>query len=127
MGRSPAGEAPGPFPVRSSPSFRSPEAEVLRILSDSRTTVFATEYASGRRRYSYWRPVDSDSGRGGCYVALPTDVCEQLRATGRIALSEPVHDPSKTTYRVRSARPTVGSARPTVGSAWTARPRDRAA
>ncbi|MFF3504596.1 hypothetical protein [Streptomyces sp. NPDC003247] len=113
-------DVPGPYPVRSSASLRTPEAEVMRVLSDTRTAVFATEYASGRRRYSYWRPVDSDTGRGGCYVALPTDACEELRAAGRITLSEPVHDPSKTTYRVRSARVSTTSAR-------AARPRDRAA
>ncbi|MFJ4616874.1 hypothetical protein [Streptomyces sp. NPDC088812] len=112
-------DAPAPYPARSSASLRTPEAEVMRVLSDTRTAVFATEYASGRRRYSYWRPVDSDTGRGGCYVALPTDACEQLRATGRITLSEPVHDPSKTTYRVRSTRASTTSAR-------AARPRDRA-
>lgn len=84
--------------------LRAPASDVLRIVSDSRTPVFFTVHAGGRIRYGYWRPVDSDTGRGGCYVALPTDVCEELRSGGRIALGEPVTDPSKTTYRVSTAR-----------------------
>jgi hypothetical protein len=77
---------------------------VLRIVSDSRTPVFVTVHTGGRVRYGYWRPVDSATGQGGCYVALPTDVCEELRSSGRITLGEPVTDPSKTTYRIRPAR-----------------------
>ncbi|GKQ40517.1 hypothetical protein ALMP_70410 [Streptomyces sp. A012304] len=99
------------------------EADVLRIISDSRTAVFVTEYAGGRRRYGYWRPVDAAADRGGCYVALPTDVCERLRATGRVTLGEPVTDPAKTTYRVRPARTPAAPAR----LPRAARERDRAA
>ena len=79
-------------------------SEALRIMSDSRTPVFVTVHEDGRIRYGYWRPVDSATGRGGCYVALPTDVCEKLRSGGRIEMGEPVTDPSKTTYRIRPAR-----------------------
>ncbi|MFJ3666767.1 hypothetical protein ACIPSE_09975 [Streptomyces sp. NPDC090106] len=85
-------------------------ADVLRIVSDSRTSVFSTVSAGGRVRYGYWRPVDSATGRGGCYVALPTDVCEELRASGRLLLGDPVVDPAKTTYRVRLA-PATGRVR----------------
>ncbi|MET9256440.1 hypothetical protein [Streptomyces sp. NPDC003717] len=81
------------------------EAEVLRIVSDTRTPVFVTERAGGRRRYSYWRPVDSATGRGGCYAALPTDVCDRLREAGRITLGEAVTDTARTTRRVSAVRP----------------------
>lgn len=108
--KSPVGDAPVPYRPRPSVPRSAAEADVLRVVSDSRTAVFVTQYADGRRRYSYWRPVDSDTGRGGCYVALPTDVCEQLRATGRITLGDPVTDPAKTTYRVRPARTPAASA-----------------
>ncbi|MFF4273538.1 hypothetical protein [Streptomyces sp. NPDC001536] len=91
-------------PPRSTPPLDAPAADVLRIVSDSRTPVFVTVHANGRIRYGYWRPVDSATGRGGCYVALPTGVCEELRSCGRITWGEPVNDPSKTTYRVRPAR-----------------------
>ncbi|MFI2376288.1 hypothetical protein ACH5AO_14645 [Streptomyces sp. NPDC018964] len=77
--------------------------DVLRIISDPRTPTYVTEYANGRRRYSYWRPLDSATGAGGCYAALPTDECDALHAAGRIALGEPVVDPHRTTYRVRPA------------------------
>jgi hypothetical protein len=66
--------------------------------------VFVTAHAGGRLRYGYWRPVGSAGGTGGCYVALPTEVCEELRATGRITLGAPVTDPGKTTYQVSAAR-----------------------
>lgn len=80
-------------------------ADVLRIISDPRTPTYVTEYANGRRRYSYWRPVDP-TGTGGCYASLPTAECDALHAAGRIALGEPVVDPNRTTYRVRpAARP----------------------
>lgn len=75
-------------------------ADVLRIISDSRTPVFVTVHAGGRRRYGYWQPYDSATNRGGCYVALPSPVCEGLRDAGRITLGEPLVDPAKTTYRV---------------------------
>ncbi|WP_037859587.1 hypothetical protein VM636_00395 [Streptomyces sp. SCSIO 75703] len=85
---------------------------VLQIVADRRTPVFATVHTSGRRRYGYWRPLDSATGRGGCYVALPTAECDALYATGRIELGEPVTDPSRTTYRVRATEiPTAASAR----------------
>ncbi|MEV5016388.1 hypothetical protein ACIGW1_19440 [Streptomyces sp. NPDC053780] len=80
------------------------EAEVLRIVADARTPVFVTVREGGRRRYSYWRPLDSATGRGGCYVALPTAECDALHAAGRITLGDPVADPARTTYRVRAAR-----------------------
>ncbi|MBZ3900109.1 MULTISPECIES: hypothetical protein [Streptomyces] len=87
-------------------------ADVLRLVSDSRTPVFVTAHPGGRLRYGYWRAIDSATGRGGCYAALPTDVCEELRSTGRITLGEPVTDPAKTTYRVSAARrPQTGAGR----------------
>ncbi|MFE9773289.1 hypothetical protein ACFYOV_16725 [Streptomyces sp. NPDC005931] len=79
-------------------------AEVLRVVSDPSTPVFVTVYRNGRRRYSYWRPLDSGAGMGGCYVALPTAECDELHATGRITLGEPIVDPHRTTYRVRPVR-----------------------
>ncbi|MEU5277077.1 hypothetical protein AB0G87_11755 [Streptomyces asoensis] len=112
----PVRPAPSPRPARSSsrpvgsPGSRA-GTDVLRIVSDPRTPVFVTEYASGRRVYSYWRPLDASSGRGGCYAALPTAQCDELYAAGRITLGEPVTDPTKTTYRVRSARPQGAGAR----------------
>ncbi|MYS29002.1 hypothetical protein GTW38_19110, partial [Streptomyces sp. SID7804] len=78
-------------------------AEVLRVISDPRSPTYVTVYADGRRRYSYWRPLDSTTGTGGCYAALPTAACDELHAAGRITLGEPVVDPNRTTYRVRPA------------------------
>nr|WP_240982356.1 hypothetical protein [Streptomyces sp. S3(2020)] len=92
------------YPSRSTTAPAALAADVLRIVSDSRTPVFVTVHAGGRIRYGYWRPVDSTTGKGGCYVALPTGVCEELRSGGRIAWGEPLTDPSKTTRRVRPAR-----------------------
>ncbi|MCW5249646.1 MULTISPECIES: hypothetical protein [unclassified Streptomyces] len=113
--------ADAPIPARAPSSARTrraappapstADADVLRIVSDSRTPVFVTEHPDGRRRYRYWRPLDSATGKGGCYVALPTETCELLRAEGRIALGEPIVDPTRTTYRVRSARTPVGPTR----------------
>ncbi|MEW2252654.1 MULTISPECIES: hypothetical protein [unclassified Streptomyces] len=77
-------------------------ADLLRIISDPATAVFLTVHAGGRRRYGYWRPLDGRSGTGSAYVALPTDACDALHRAGRITLGEPLVDPSKTTYRVRS-------------------------
>ncbi|WP_328429616.1 hypothetical protein [Streptomyces sp. NBC_00443] len=91
-------------PPRPTVALDALASEVLRIVSDSRTPVFVTVHEGGRIRYGYWRPVDSATGRGGCYVALPTDVCERLRSGGRIEMGEPINDPSKTTYRIRPAR-----------------------
>ncbi|GHH94023.1 hypothetical protein [Streptomyces capillispiralis] len=78
-------------------------ADVLRIIADPRSPTYVTVYAGGRRRYSYWRPLDSATGTGGCYAALPTAACDELHAAGRITLGEPVVDPNRTTYRVRPA------------------------
>ncbi|WP_333737534.1 hypothetical protein [Streptomyces sp. IBSBF 2806] len=101
-------EAPRPSRRAASPRPaappRRPGTDVLRIVSDSRTPVFVTEHANGRRVYGYWRPLDAEGGRGGCYVALPAAECDELYAAGRITLGEPVTDPAKTTYRVLPAR-----------------------
>ncbi|MFH8241166.1 hypothetical protein [Streptomyces sp. NPDC018321] len=80
------------------------EADVLRIVADARTPVFVTVREGGRRRYSYWRPLDSATGRGGCYAALPTAECDRLYAAGRIALGEPLTDPARTIHRVTAVR-----------------------
>ncbi|GGU14790.1 hypothetical protein [Streptomyces daghestanicus] len=85
--------------------------EVLRVMSDPRTPVFATEYMGGRRRYGYWRPMEAGGPQGGCYVALPTAVCEELHAAGRITLGDPIVDPAKTTYRVAPVPPRSAAAR----------------
>ncbi|MGX4694533.1 hypothetical protein [Streptomyces sp. JNUCC 63] len=79
------------------------DAELLRIISDPCTPVFLTVHAGGRRRYSYWQPFDAHTGRGSCYVALPTDACDILHSTGRITLGEPLVDPGRTIYRIRPA------------------------
>lgn len=104
------------MPLAHAPSLASvpvgtSAADVLRHVSDSRTPVFVTAHPGGRLRYGYWRSIDSATGRGGCYVALPTDVCEELRSAGRITLGEPVTDPAKTTYRVSASRPQAGARR----------------
>lgn len=78
-------------------------AEVLRLLTVQRVPACLTVHANGRRRYGYWQPLSSGTGRGGCYVALPTDECDALHAAGRIVLGDPVVDPAKTTYSVRPA------------------------
>ncbi len=101
------------------------EADVLRIVTDARTPVFVTVREGGRRRYSYWRPLDSATGRGGCYAALPTTECDSLYAAGRIALGEPLTDPARTTHRVTAVR--AGAAAPEPGPAHAARARARAA
>lgn len=101
-------EAPRPSRRAVSPrpaaSPRRPGSDVLRVVSDPRTPVFVTEYANGRRVYGYWRPLDAEGGRGGCYVALSAAECDELYAAGRITLGEPVTDPAKTTRRVLLAR-----------------------
>nr|WP_242432869.1 hypothetical protein [Streptomyces sp. Root1310] len=109
-------------------------ADVLRIVSDPRTPVFVTEHASGRRVYGYWRPLDADGGRGGCYVALSATECDELYAAGRITVGEPVTDPTKTTYRVRAARTQgpgarsqAAGARPAAAPVRTTTARGRAA
>ncbi|WP_217168104.1 hypothetical protein [Streptomyces sp. AC512_CC834] len=99
-------------PPRPSTPLGAGEAEVLRIVADARTPVFVTVREGGRRRYSYWRPLDSATGRGGCYVALPTAQCDMLHAAGRITLGEPLADPARTTYRVRAARTPAAPVRP---------------
>ncbi|AQS65878.1 hypothetical protein [Streptomyces pactum] len=96
------------------------EADVLRIVADARTPVFVTVREGGRRRYSYWRPLDSATGRGGCYAALPTAECDKLHAAGRIALGEPLIDPARTTYRVTAARTPTGPLRAVRGRAHAA-------
>ncbi|MEU6811636.1 hypothetical protein ABZ920_22140 [Streptomyces sp. NPDC046831] len=91
-------------PPRTRPELSPAGADLLRIISDPRTPVFVTVHANGRRRYGYWQPFDSATGRGGCYVALPTDECDTLQTSGRITFGEPIVDPTKTTYRVLPAR-----------------------
>ncbi|MFC7989785.1 hypothetical protein ACFUV2_10835 [Streptomyces pilosus] len=106
-------------------------ADALRIIADPRTPTYVTVYANGRRRYSYWRPLDSATGAGGCYAALPTAECDELQAAGRITLGEPVVDPNRTTYRVRPATraqsamraPSVTRAEPVTRTAPAARVR----
>ncbi|MER5473253.1 hypothetical protein ABZX90_36030 [Streptomyces sp. NPDC002935] len=78
-------------------------AEVLRLITQRRFPVRLTVHANGRRRYGYWLPLDSATGRGGCYVALPTADCDALYAAGRIVLGDPLVDPAKTTYPVQAA------------------------
>ncbi|WP_253195568.1 hypothetical protein [Streptomyces sp. JHA26] len=101
----PLGAAPALARRRSRPCgpLSPEESDILRIVSDARTPVFVTVREGGRRRYSYWRPLDSATGKGGCYVALPTAECDGLHAAGRITLGEPLTDPGRTTYRVRAA------------------------
>ncbi|MEU3948766.1 hypothetical protein [Streptomyces sp. NPDC029526] len=99
-------------------SAGAPGSDVLRIVSDPRTPTYVSVHANGRRRYSYWRPIDSTTGLGGCYVALPTEECDALHAAGRITLGDPVVDPHRTTYRVRAAVRTPATA---------TRPADRSA
>ncbi|CAL9360764.1 hypothetical protein SUDANB15_00650 [Streptomyces sp. enrichment culture] len=104
----PARRGPSTSVLRTAPSRpRAPlgadRVDVLRIVSDPRTPTYVTVYANGRRRYSYWRPIDPATGTGGCYAALPTAECDELHAAGRITLGEPVVDPHRTTYRVRTA------------------------
>ncbi|MFI0822725.1 hypothetical protein ACH4TX_45100 [Streptomyces sp. NPDC021098] len=84
---------------------------VLRVVYDSRTPVFLTVHASGRRRYGYWQPYDSASSRGGCYIALPTPECDRLYSEGRTTLGDPLVDPAKTTYRVWPAPSPVAPVR----------------
>ena len=102
-----------PFPSR----FRSEgpsdvaASGVLRVMYDSRTPVFLTVHASGRRRYGYWQPYDSVTKRGGCYVALPTPECDRLYSEGRISLGDPLVDPAKITYRVWPAPSPVAPVR----------------
>jgi hypothetical protein len=112
-------QLPSPAPARIARPVRprrgvtplaAPAAEVLRIVSDSRTPVFGTALAGGRLRFGYWCPNGSGTGMGGSYVALPTAVCEELLSTGHITLGAPVSDPGKTTYRVSPAHD-LGQAR----------------
>ncbi|MEU2387726.1 hypothetical protein ABZ606_24175 [Streptomyces sp. NPDC012461] len=115
--RTAAGPAARPLP-RPQGAPGAPAQDVLRIVSDPRTPTYVSVHANGRRRYSYWRPIDSTTGLGGCYVALPTDECDALHAAGRITLGDPVVDPHRTTYRVRAAvRTPAAPARPAVRTA----------
>jgi hypothetical protein len=93
-----------PYRSRSSTPVGATAVDVLRVMSDPRTPVFLTVHADGRRRYSYWQPFDPATGRGSCYVALPTADCDALHFAARISLGEPVVDPTRTTYRVRPVR-----------------------
>ncbi|MFJ4466211.1 hypothetical protein ACIP2X_01695 [Streptomyces sp. NPDC089424] len=102
-------------PARQVPGTRPAASDTARIISDPGTPVFVTVHADGRRRYGYWRPLDPATGRGSCYVALPTDECDSLYAAGRITLGEPVVDPSRTTYRVRAARTAARALRAVPG------------
>ncbi|MFI8192387.1 hypothetical protein ACIF8T_26985 [Streptomyces sp. NPDC085946] len=102
-----------PHRSRTGTALSSVGSDLVRLISDSRTPVFLTVHAGGRRRYSYWQPLDPSTGRGSCYVALPTDECDALHAAGRIVLGDPVVDPAKTTYRIRPAhRAPAASVRP---------------
>jgi hypothetical protein len=104
-----------------SPAALSPGgAEVLRLITVQRVPVYLTVHANGRRRYGYWQPLSSETGRGGCYVALPTDECDVLHAAGRIELGDPVVDPAKTTYPVRPVVRGAPSATGTPRQALTA-------
>ncbi|PZH17801.1 hypothetical protein C1I97_04685 [Streptomyces sp. NTH33] len=96
------------------------DAELLRIISDPCTPVFLTVHAGGRRRYSYWQPFDAHTGRGSCYVALPTEACDILRSTGRITLGEPLVEPSRTIYRIRLADTLTAPQRPVRATAHAA-------
>ncbi|MEU9209710.1 hypothetical protein AB0D27_17595 [Streptomyces sp. NPDC048415] len=93
--------------LRALPRPRTPlspgGAEVLRLITEQRFPVCLTVHANGRRRYGYWLPLAPRGGRGGCYMALPTDECDALHSAGRIVLGEPLVDPAKTTYPVRAA------------------------
>lgn len=112
------GPAPGAAGSRRGTAglLTAPAAEIMRILHDTGAPVFLTVHADGRRRYRYWQAFDPRTGRGSCYVALPTAECEALLAAGRITLGDPVADPARTTYRVRPVRKPTAPAR-------TARPR----
>ncbi|MEV5340117.1 hypothetical protein AB0K93_16775 [Streptomyces sp. NPDC052676] len=105
---------------RSAAPLSAGGAELLRIIADPATPVFLTVHAGGRRRYCYWQPLDDRSGRGSCYVALPTDECDALHRAGRIALGDPVVDPARTIYRVRAADTRAGTTRAARREARTA-------
>ncbi|MGW3667643.1 hypothetical protein [Streptomyces sp. NPDC005141] len=109
-----------PLPRTRARTPLSPEgAEVLRLITQRRFPVRLTVHVNGRRRYGYWLPLDSATGRGGCYVALPTGECDALHAAGRIVLGDPLVDPAKTTYPVQAAARTAatGPSTPTGPSA----------
>ncbi|MER6837292.1 hypothetical protein AB0K85_06705 [Streptomyces cellulosae] len=113
--RARAASAPSPAARAAAPASPATTADVLRVIADPRTPTYVTVFANGRRRYSYWRPIDPATGAGGCYAALPTAECDELQASGRITLGEPVVDPNRTTYRVRTAtRVPQAPARPAV-------------
>ncbi|WRZ95006.1 hypothetical protein OHB54_41830 [Streptomyces sp. NBC_01007] len=100
-----------PLPRAHTP-LSAEDAEVLRLITQRRFPVRLTVHANGRRRYGYWLPLDSATGRGGCYVALPTGECDALHAAGRIVLGDPLVDPAKTTYSVRAATRAVATTAP---------------
>ncbi|MFF4536686.1 hypothetical protein [Streptomyces aureus] len=101
--------------LRPLPGTRAPlgpeGAEVMRLITQRRFPVRLTVHANGRRRYGYWLPFDPSTGRGGCYVALPTGECDALHAAGRIVLGDPLVDPAKTTYAVQAAARTGATGR----------------
>ncbi|MFI1166865.1 hypothetical protein ACH4UM_25500 [Streptomyces sp. NPDC020801] len=101
-----------PHRTRAAAPISSTAADVLRIVSDPATPVFLTVHAGGRRRYGYWQPLDASTGRGGCYVALPTAACDALHSAGRVVLGEPLVDPTRTTYRIQPAHTRAGSRSP---------------
>ncbi|MFD6555507.1 hypothetical protein [Streptomyces sp. NPDC058398] len=95
-------------PLPRTPAPLGPEgAEILRLITQRRFPVRLTVHANGRRRYGYWLPFDPGTGRGGCYVALPTGECDALHAAGRITLGDALVDPAKTTYAVQATARTT--------------------
>ncbi|MFE2534791.1 hypothetical protein [Streptomyces sp. NPDC059371] len=86
-------------------------AEILRLITQRRFPVRLTVHANGRRRYGYWLPFDPATGRGGCYVALPTGECDALHAAGRIVLGDALVDPAKTTFTVQAAARSTATGR----------------
>ncbi|WP_328456297.1 hypothetical protein OG780_38975 [Streptomyces sp. NBC_00386] len=99
-------------PLPRTPAPLGPEgAEILRLITQRRFPVRLTVHANGRRRYGYWLPFDPSTGRGGCYVALPTGECDALHAAGRITLGDPLVDPAKTTYAVQATARTTAVGR----------------
>ncbi|GAA4967672.1 hypothetical protein GCM10023238_39430 [Streptomyces heliomycini] len=97
--------------------------DVLRIISDPRTPTYVTEYANGRRRYSYWRPLDTRPPARGA-VTPPCPPPSATRCTRRaITLGEPVVDPNRTTYRVRPASASAPPPAPVRRTPRAGRPR----
>ncbi len=58
-----------PIPPAHARSLGPGGAEVLRLITIcQRVLVCLTVHVNGRRRYGYWQPFSSGSGRGGCCV-----------------------------------------------------------